>query len=158
MMFSVARDGALPASRALRTVDRRGTPIGATIATVLVACAGLLLGLDSNAVGTLIAFGTAAIYVAFLLTALAALVARVRGTWKPSGRFHLGRAGLPINVLAVVWLTFETINIAWPRTSIAPLDAPTYQVWAAPILLAVIGVVGLGYLAAAKPHRATPMR
>ena len=69
VMFSVARDGALPASRALRTVDRRGAPIGATVATALIACGGLLFGLHSAAVGSLIAFGTAAIYVAFLLIA-----------------------------------------------------------------------------------------
>jgi amino acid transporter len=153
MMFSVARDDVLPASRALRTVDRRGTPVGAIAATAVVASLGLLLGLDSNAVGTLIAFGTAAIYVAFLLTALAALIARVRGTWKPAGRFSLGRWGLPINVLAVLWLAFETVNIAWPRASIAPLGAPTYQVWAAPLVLAIIGVAGVAYLVIARPQR-----
>ena len=60
---------------------------------------------------------------------------------------------LPINALAVVWLAFETVNIAWPRTSLAPLGAPAYQLWAAPIVLAVIGVAGLSYLVVAKPHR-----
>ena len=66
--------------------------------TAVVACLGLLLGLDSTAVGSLIAFGTAAIYVAFLLIALAALIARVRGTWMPAGHVQLGRAGLVVNV------------------------------------------------------------
>ena len=92
-IYSIARDGVLPASRFLRGVDRRGTPIGATITTAAIACLGLLLGLDSTAVGSLIAFGTAAIYVAFLLVALAALVARLRGTWVPAGAVRLGRAG-----------------------------------------------------------------
>ena len=84
-MYSVARDGALPGSRFLRRVDRRKVPIGAIVVTTVVACLGLLLGLDSTAVGSLIAFGTAAIYVSFLLIALAALIARVRGTWQPGG-------------------------------------------------------------------------
>ena len=53
--------------------------------TTVIACPGLLLGLDSSAIGSLIAFGTAAIYVAFLLIAPAALVARMRGTWRPGG-------------------------------------------------------------------------
>jgi amino acid transporter len=117
----------------------------------VVACLGLLLGLHSAAVGSLIAFGTAAIYLAFLLVALAALIARVRGTWTP--RRGAGRAGLTINVLAVAWLSFETVNIAWPRESLAPPGAPGYQVWAAPLVLAFIGTMGLAYLAAAKPHR-----
>ena len=73
----------------------------------------------------------------------------------PAGAFNLGRWGLPLNVLAVAWLAFETVNIAWPRESLAPPDAPFYQVWAAPLVLAVIGVVGLAYLVLAKPQRKT---
>jgi hypothetical protein len=120
-----------------------------------VACLGLLLGLHAAAVGTLIAFGTAAIYVSFLLTASAALIARVRGSWKPAGAVQLGRAGLVINVLAVIWLAFETVNIAWPRESLAPLDAPFYQVWAAPLVLALIGTIGGAYLLLNRPAART---
>ena len=152
-IYSVARDDVLPASGFLRRVDRRRSPIGAIVVTTVIACLGLLLGLNTAAVGSLIAFGTAAIYVAFLLVALAALIARLRGTWIPAGHVRLGRAGLAINALAVVWLAFETVNIAWPRASLAPPGAPAYQVWAAPIVLAVIAVVGLAYLVIAKPHR-----
>jgi amino acid transporter len=153
-MYSIARDGVLPGSRFLRRVDRRRSPVFAIATTAAIACLGLLLGLNSAAVGSLITFGTAAIYVAFLLVALAALVARVRGTWVPGGHVRLGRRkGLAINLAAVGWLTFETINIAWPRASLAPPGAPSYQVWAAPILLATIAGVGLTYLVVARPQR-----
>jgi amino acid transporter len=152
-IYSLARDGVLPASPALRSVDRRGSPIGGVVVTAVIACLGLLLGLDSTAIGTLIVFGTAAIYVAFLMVALAALLARTRGDWRPAAHVQLGRAGLVINALAVAWLSFETANIAWPRDSIAPPGAPFYQVWAAPLVLAVIGVTGLAYLLIARPHR-----
>jgi amino acid transporter len=139
-MFSIARDGVLPGSRLLSSVDRRHSPVGATVVTAVVACLGLLLGLNSNAVGTLIAFGTAAIYVQFLLIAAAALV----GRWRAPGT--------AVNLAAVAWLTFETVNIAWPRESIAPPDAPFYQVWAAPLLLAAITVLGVAYLLLAHPR------
>jgi amino acid transporter len=152
-IYSVARDGVLPGSSLLRRVDSRQAPIGALVATTVIACAGMLLGLNSASIGTLIAFGTAAIYLAFLLVAVAALVARVRGSWIPSGRVQLGRWGLALNIAAVAWLAFETVNIAWPRVSLAPPGAPWYQIWAAPLVIAVIGVAGLAYLAAAKPHR-----
>jgi amino acid transporter len=128
-------------------------PIGATVVTTVIAGAGLLLGLHSAAIGSLITFGTAAIYLSFLLIALAALVARVRGRWVPAGHIRLGRAGTLLNVLAVVWLTFQTVNVAWPRRSLAPPDAPWYQVWAAPVVIAVIAATGLAYLAVARPHR-----
>jgi amino acid transporter len=155
-IYSIARDGVLPASGLLRRVDRRGAPLGAIAATAVIACLGLLLGLHSAAVGSLIAFGTAAIYVAFLLVAVAALVARLRGTWRPAGAIRLGRAGVVVNALAVAWLAFEAVNIAWPRTSLAPPGAPAYQVWAAPLVLTLIGGAGLAYLAIAKPHRRVP--
>jgi amino acid transporter len=151
-IFSLARDDVLPASAFLRRVDRRKAPIGAIAATTVVACLGLLFGLDSAAVGSLIAFGTAAIYVSFLMTALAALVARLRGSWSPAGVVRLGSLGFVANVLAVGWLAFEAVNIAWPRESLAPPGAPVYQVWAAPIVLAVIAVVGVSYLILARPH------
>jgi amino acid transporter len=142
-IFALGRDGALPGSRALRTVRNR-RPVGGIVATTVFSALGLLLGLDSAAVGSLIAFGTAAIYVSFLMTAVAAAVARLRGHWR--------RSGLAINLLAVGWLAFETVNIAWPRASLAPPGAPFYQVWAAPIVLTVIGAVGVGYLVIARPH------
>lgn len=152
-IYSVARDGVLPGSQFLRAVDRRQVPFGSILVTTLIAWAGLLLGLNSAAIGSLITFGTAGIYAAFLLLTSAALAARLRGSWQPGGHVQLGRAGLVANVLAVGWLTVETVNIAWPRSSIAPPGAPWYQVWAAPIVLSVITVLGLTYLAIARPHR-----
>ncbi len=152
-MYSVARDDVLPGSRFLRRVDRRGSPVGGIVTTAVVASLGLLLGLNSAAVGSLITFGTAAIYLAFLLVALAALAARMRGTWVPSGTVRLGRrTGLCINLAAVAWLGFETVNIAWPRASLAPPGAPAYQIWAAPMLLGAITAVGLTYLLLARPQ------
>jgi amino acid transporter len=150
--YSIARDGVLPGSGFLRRVDRRGSPIGGIVATSVIACLGLLLGLESGAIGSVITFGTAAIYLSFLLVALAALVARTRGSWKPGAHIQLGRVGIVANALAVVWLAFETVNIAWPRASLAPAGAPFYQVWAAPLVLALIGVTGLVYLLVARPH------
>jgi amino acid transporter len=155
-IYSVARDGVLPGSSYLARVDARQVPLAAVLVVTLTAWAGLLLGLQSAAIGSLITFGTAGIYLAFLLVASAALFARVRGRWVPAGGVQLGRVGLVCNILAVVWLVFETVNIAWPRESLAPPGAPLYQVWAAPLVIAVIGVVGAGYLALARPHRLIP--
>jgi amino acid transporter len=155
-VYSVARDGVLPRSSFLSGVSERRVPLGALLTVTVTAWAGLLLGLHAAAIGTLIAFGTAGIYLAFLLVAVGALVARVRGTWVPAGAVQLGRAGLVCNVLAVLWLAFETVNIAWPRSSIAPPGAPWYQVWAAPLVLAVISVAGGIYLAVQRPHLLIP--
>ena len=152
----MARDGVVPGSRWLRTVGARAVPLRALVVITVVAWAGLLLALDSSAIGTLIAFGTAAFYVAFLLIAAGALAARTRGRWRPGGEVSLGRLGLALNVAAVTWLAVETVNIAWPRRILAPPDAPWYQVWAAPLLLVVIAAGGLAYMLASRPQDRMP--
>ena len=85
-IYSIARDGVLPgvALPAPGGPPRRRRS-AAIVVTAVVACLGLLLGLDSAAVGSLIAFGTAAIYVAFLLDG----ARRARGACAR----HLGAGG-----------------------------------------------------------------
>ena len=84
-MYSVARDGAMPGARFLRTVDAAQGPDRRRRRDDRGRLPRPAARPALAAVGSLIAFGTAAIYVAFLLVALAALIARVRGTWKPAG-------------------------------------------------------------------------
>ena len=145
-IYSVARDDVLPASSFLRSVDRRQVPIGATIVTAVDRLPGPAarppLGRDRQP--DRVRHGRDLRLVP--ADRGRGLIARLRGAWRPAGHIQLGRAGHVLNVLAVVWLALETLNIAWPRTSIAPPGAPWYQVWAAPLVLAVIAVAGLGYL------------
>ncbi len=80
--------------------------------------------------------------------------ARLVGRWDPDkGALRLGRAGLAVNVLAVAWLSFEALNVAWPRASLAPPDAPWFQVWAVVVVFSALAAFGLLYMVIAKPHR-----
>ncbi len=154
-VYSMARDEVLPGYRFLRLVGRRQTPWAATVAVTVVGVAGLLLALSSVAIGSLIAFGTAVIYLVFFLIALAALVARLRRTWSPvrAGRpRRFGAAGF-VNLLAVLWQGFEFVNVAWPRSALAPVGAPWYQVWAAPLVTCFVALTGLAYLLVGRPRR-----
>ncbi|MEU3725477.1 APC family permease [Streptomyces sp. NPDC031705] len=151
-VYSLARDGVFPFSRLVRRVNRRQAPIGGLIASTLVSCTGLLLGLNATAIGSLIAFGTAATFLPFFLVSLAALIARTRGTWVPSGHIRLGRKGTVLNVLAVLWTAFEVVNVCWPRAILAPPEAPWYQVWAGLLGTGAVITVGLLYLAVKKPQ------
>jgi amino acid transporter len=152
-IYSVARDDVLPGSRRLKRVGaRRRSPNAATLVVTVAGCAGLLLGLEATAIGSLITFGTAIIYLVFLLIAFAALVARLRGRWVPAGQVRFRHFGTLVNLLAVVWLTFEFVNIMWPRAVLAPEGAPWYQIWAAPLVTAVAAAAGVGYLLLARPQ------
>ncbi|MDX2552533.1 APC family permease [Streptomyces stelliscabiei] len=151
--FGLARDGMLPASKKLAAVTGRGrVPLVAMAVTSAAAAAGLLLGLNDGAIGTMITFGTGGLYITFLLVVAAALFARLTGRWQPGGTLRLGRKGMVVNVLAFCWLAFETVNIAWPRTILAPPGAPVWQVWAVVwVFAALAGLAGL-YLVIARPH------
>ncbi|MFF5703050.1 APC family permease [Streptomyces sp. NPDC012794] len=151
-VYSLARDGVFPFSRQVRRVNRRQAPIGGLIASTLVSCTGLLLGLNATAIGSLIAFGTAATFLPFFLVTLAALIARLRGTWVPSGHIRLGRKGTFLNVLAVLWTAFEVVNVCWPRAILAPPGAPWYQIWAGLLGTGAVITAGLVYLAVKKPQ------
>ncbi|MFJ9419292.1 APC family permease [Streptomyces sp. NPDC101227] len=151
-LYSLARDGVFPCSAQVKKVNKRQAPIGGLIASTLVSGAALLLGLNATAIGSLIAFGTAATFLPFFLTALAALIARVRGTWVPAGHIRQGAKGTFLNVLAVLWTGFEVVNVCWPREILAPPGAPWYQVWAGLLGTAVIIVIGLLYLVVKRPQ------
>ncbi len=91
---------------------------------------------------------------AILRSTACALWARLVGRWDPDkGALRLGRAGLAVNVLAVAWLSFEALNVAWPRASLAPPDAPWFQVWAVVVVFSALAAFGLLYMVIAKPHR-----
>jgi len=153
-IFGMARDGILPGSALLRKVDRRKVPMAAMVFSTLVASLGLGLGLNATAVGTLIAFGSGGFFFVFLIVTVSALFARLTGRWNPDkGALRLGRKGLAINAFAVIWLTFEAINVAWPRVLLAPPGAPWFQVWAVVLVFSALALFGLAYLFIAKPHR-----
>ena len=143
IVYSMAREGSMP--DALRQVAVDGTPRPAIVFTVLWAGAGLLLGLNDQAVATIIAFGTGGLYAMFTMTTGVGLYARLTGRWNPSlGRLNLGRWGLPINVVAFHWSLFEFSNVAWPRPYAVSPDAPWWQLWAVPLVLgSILGMTTL---------------
>ena len=161
MVYSFARDKQIPFSKPLSRIGKKEIPHVSLITTAVLAALGLLLGLNGNAAATLISFGSGGFYVVFLIVAAVALWARLSGRWDPNrGSFRPGRFGLLVNVLAVIWLVFEVVNVAWPRAELAPADGTWVQVWAVILVFSVLIVLGLIYLAVRKPHleTATPAR
>ncbi len=85
--------------------------------------------------------------LAYLLVTAPMLVRRLRtrgGTTTRLGSrgFSMGRWGLPVNLLAVVWGLFVILNIGWPRPEIYGADAPGRYVAS----LATLGMLVLGIL------------
>ncbi|MFF3460242.1 amino acid permease [Streptomyces sp. NPDC002730] len=169
MLFSMARDGVLPFSARLAKVSpRTGMPAGPALAVGAAAAALGLLNLASPE--AFLAIGTtciAMLYLAYAMVTGPMLVRRLRGEWArgpgadevdESGRplFSLGRWGLPVNIVALAYGLFMTVNLAWPRAAVYdPSGGHWYFQWFTVLFL--LGTVGLGAIARAwRSRKAIP--
>jgi amino acid transporter len=160
MMFSLARDGALPFSRQLAHVSpRTGTPILPAVVTGAIAIAILVVNVGEATVFlALTSVCIVMLYGAYLLVTVPMLVRRLRERGWPErelerdGLFSLGRLGLPINIVAVAYGALMMVNLAWPRTEVYdPQGGHWYLRYFA--VLFVAGTLLLGALAYAHKRR-----
>lgn len=169
LAFSYARDGALPGSHWLAAVHPRfRTPTHALLAGAVVTMLFVLLVFFSptkdihlgfitypaniNALVSLVSFGVSGIYLAFLLTVIAAIVARARG-WVPEGRFTLGRWGWPVTVAAAVYLGLMLLNVVAPTGLASPRGYFNLD-WITLLVMAIVALLGLVLFLVRRPDRA----
>ncbi|HEU0238769.1 MAG TPA: APC family permease [Micromonosporaceae bacterium] len=169
LAFSYARDGALPGSRWISRVNTRfRTPVNALLGGALVTVLFCLLVFYSpdhnvklgfitypaktNALVLLVSFGVSGIYLAFLLTVIAAAVARARG-WVPAGAFRLGKWGWTVTILAIAYLGLMLINVVAPTGLTSPRGFFNYD-WITLLVMVVVAVVGVLFFVIGRPDRA----
>jgi amino acid transporter len=168
LAFSYARDEALPGSSWISRVNTRfGTPVNALIGGAVVSFLFMLLIFASpaedkhflfitypggvNGLVALVSFGVSGIYLSFLMTVIAAWVARSRG-WVPEGRFTLGRWGTTVTVIATLYLGLMLLNVVAPTGLDSPRAAFNLD-WITLLVMFVIAVVGAVYFFIARPDR-----
>lgn len=169
MLFSYARDGAVPAGKAISKVSPRfHTPVNALLLGALVPLLFTLMvnitpakdtkilwfvyPANVSALVSLVSFGVSGIYLSFLLTVFGALIARTRG-WKPAGHFTLGGKGMIINIIALVYLALMFINLVIPTGLTSPRGALFNLDWVTLIVMVVIAIVGAVVYAIAQPGK-----
>jgi urea carboxylase system permease len=122
MMFSMSRDGALPYSGALSRVTKTtGTPILPAIVTGVLSAAILLVNVGQPSLFTaLTSVCIVMLYMAYLMVTGPLLLKRISGEWKADepGLFSMGKWGMPVNAVAVVYGFLMMVNLAWPRASV----------------------------------------
>ncbi|MDQ0603153.1 urea carboxylase system permease [Streptomyces canus] len=167
MLFSMARDGQLPfAARLARVHPRTGMPTAPALVVGLLAAALLLLNFASPE--AFLAIGTTCIvmlYLAYAMVTGPLLVSRLRGRFTSEGTderggklFSLGRWGVPVNALALLYGLFMTINLAWPRAEVYdPAGGHWYFQWFTVLFLAATLVLGAAWrLHSRRGATATP--
>jgi amino acid transporter len=166
--FALARDGALPFSAKVQAISpRHRTPVNAILIGTVVPFLFLLLVLinpsrpvhilwfdypaNVNALYALVSFATSGIYLAFFLTVVGALVARLRG-WKPAGVFTLGKWGVPVTVGGALYLGLMLLDIVWP-SSLSSGRAIFNYGWITLLIMILIVAAGAIYESLARPDR-----
>src|SRR5262249_984371 len=102
--------------------------------------------------------------LAYLLVTVPMLILRLRSRRRParprpdvpvlatdSGLFSMGRLGLPVNAMAVVWGLFLIVNISWPRPEIYGSDP--WGRFAAPLSTLALVAFGAVYYLLVQRHR-----
>jgi urea carboxylase system permease len=122
LMFAMGRDGCLPFSKSLSEVSSKTqTPVLATLLCGLGAILILATNLQFPKVFELVT-SIAILWANLAYWIVVALQLKNRIISARSGvdtdaRFKLGKWGLPVNILALIWSTFMVINVSWPRTA-----------------------------------------
>lgn len=138
VLWAFARDDELPMSGWLkRLAGRDRMPVNAILLAGVVA-AGMYLTSFTKIYATLVAFTTVGFYISFAFPVFAAALCVFRRTWRP-GIFDLGYLSTPVILGASLWVAFEILNIAWPRS----LESAWYERWAVPLMIVIIAALGL---------------
>jgi urea carboxylase system permease len=157
LTFAMARDNALPFGEWLARVNpETQTPIVPAVMIGVIAALILVVNIGQPKIFTVLtSIAIIMIYAAYLMVTGSMLKKRLQGNWPPAdlgagGYFTMGRWGMFVNVVAVVWGAGMALNLAWPREAV--YGAPWYNTWGAFVYIAVILGAGLLWYAAKGRH------
>ncbi|MBT2507837.1 amino acid permease [Streptomyces sp. ISL-98] len=158
LMFAMARDNNLPAGSLLARVSPRfQTPVVPAVVIGVIGVVILVININQPQIFSVItSIAIIMIYVAYLLVTVPMLIQRLRGRWQPAeGKFSLGRFGLPVNILAVLWGAAMSLNLAWPRAEVynATGDQHWYLRWGAFLFIGIVALGGFAYYWFVQRHK-----
>ena len=153
LCFGMARDNTLPVSRPLARVSPTlHTPVWTCIVIAVLAAVPFI---KYSGVAIIAIAATGMIYLSYFLGNLVIMRARLRGWPKTTAPFRLGRWGLLVNVVALLYGGAMLINFAWPRPASNPKPNQTAGLlsfgwswlngipilWTVVVVIALIGLV-----------------
>lgn len=158
LMFAMARDNNLPAGSLLARVSPRfHTPVVPSVVMGVVGVVILVININQPQIFSVItSIAIIMIYLAYLMVTLPMLIQRLRGRWQPQeGGFSLGRFGLPVNIVAVVWGLAMSLNLAWPRAEVYNATGPQhwYLRWGAFVFIGIVALGGFAYYWFIQRHK-----
>src|SRR6266699_3327060 len=151
LCFGMARDNQLPGSGFLAKVSPRlHTPVWSCIA---VACIAAIPFWQYSGAGIIAIAATGMIYLSYFLGNIVIMRSRLRGWPRAAAPFRLGRWGMLVNIVALIYGGAMLVNFAWPRAASNPKPNQTNGLlhlnfldgipilWIVVIFIALIGAV-----------------
>jgi urea carboxylase system permease len=149
MIFTMGRDNRLPYASAIAKVHGKSkTPLIPSIVIGVITILLLVLNVgNQKAFFVLTSVAIIMFYLAYMCVTGPLLIKRLRGKWPTPEHgpyFNMGRWGLTVNVLAVIFQVGVLVNLAWPRPAVYGGSEWYYQ-WGAFTFVGVLGGVGVVY-------------
>ena len=167
LCFGMSRDNQLPISGVLSKVSPSlHTPVWSCIVIALLSAIPFL---QYSGAGIIAIAATGMIYLSYFLGNIVIMRARARGWPKVRAPFRLGRWGLLVNVVALLYGGAMLVNFAWPRAASNPKPEQTAGLlsfglsflnkipilWTVVVVIALIGAIY--YLAVGRTKAFAPV-
>jgi amino acid transporter len=165
LCFGMARDNQLPGSKFLAKVSPGlHTPVWSCIA---VACIAAIPFWQYSGAGIIAIAATGMIYLSYFLGNIVIMRARLRGWPRVPAPFKLGRWGMLVNIVALLYGGAMLVNFAWPRAASNPKPNQTAGLlhlnfldgvpilWIVVVFIALVGAIY--YLAVGRTKRFAPV-
>jgi amino acid transporter len=167
LCFGMARDNRLPLSGPLARVSPTlHTPVWTCIVVALISAIPFI---KYAGVGIIAIAATGMIYLSYFLGNLVIMRARARGWPKATAPFRLGRWGVVVNLVALLYGGAMLVNFAWPRVASNPEPSQTGGLlslgvgfldkipilWTVVVVIALIGAIY--YLAVGRTKKFPPV-
>jgi amino acid transporter len=151
LCFGMARDNQLPLSKPLAKVSPSlHTPV---LSCVAVAAFAAIPFAQYSGAGIIAIAATGMIYLSYFLGNIVILRARLKGWPKTAAPFRLGRWGMLVNIVALLYGGAMLVNFAWPRAASNPKPNQTGGLltlnflngvpilWTVVIFIALVGAI-----------------
>jgi amino acid transporter len=154
LIFGMSRDRFLPGATALSKVSTRtGEPVYTVVLCVVLSFIPLLIISKITVVVDAVA---GLLLATYFITAGVSLPRRLRGWPDRPSPFRLGRWGIPLTVIGLVWVAFALTVTAWPRDITNPVLGPTRVIWEIGGGLIVLAAVAWAARWRGRPDAAQP--
>ncbi len=152
LCFGMARDNQLPILQA--AVPGRAEPAHPGVGCIVIALLSAIPFIEYAGAAIIAIAATGMIYLSYFLGNIVIMRARARGWPRRTAPFKLGRWGILVNIVALLYGGAMLVNFAWPRAASNPKPNQTRRrcfhlgfldgipiLWTVVIFIALVGAI-----------------